>query len=530
MVKIVLLTVGLFLVKTSFAQPTVGLVLNSDSVSNGYTLFTPELNNFVYLIDNCGEVINEWEFNDHPGLTVYLLPNGNLLRAGIDSLQLRDWDNNVLWTIDKTTNNIKQNHDIEPLPNGNILCIVNEIFTAQQIIDEGRNPAMIGANFRMNKIVEIQPIGSNQMNIVWEWKFVDHLIQDFDAAKSNYGVVADHPELLDINFDNQQNVDYTHLNGIDYNADLDQILLSARHVSELFIIDHSTTTAQAASNSGGNSNKGGDFIWRWGNPAVYRAGTLADQKLNWQHDGKWVEASCPDAGKISVFNNLGNGIDLLSSIHLIDPPVNGFGYDTLNGQFLPQDYDWSWQGSVLGHDVYESKKSSVIQTPNGNMQFCQNSIGQIAEVTKAGTLVWVYNNPSGSALLNQGDAVPVNENVMFRAEKYGTDYAGFVGRDLSQKGLIEDQNTLSTECRYAALTPTSLTATWLIINPVSDAILHFSESIKSEKLIVLDATGKTLYQRLNFQGEQLDLGLSSGIYFLNIQQGNQLIVRRFVVL
>lgn len=529
MSKILLVLIGLLVVKTSFAQPTVGLVLNSDSVSNGYTLFTPELNNFVYLIDNCGEVINQWEFDEHPGLTVYLLPNGNLLRAGIDSLQLRDWDNNVLWTIDKSTNNIRQNHDIEPLPNGNILCIVNEVFTTQSIIDEGRDPAAIGANFRMNKIVEIQPVGTNQVNIVWEWKFSDHLIQDFDPTKNNYGVVADHPELLDLNYDNQQDVDYTHLNGVDYNADLDQILISARHVSELYIIDHSTTTAEAASHSGGNSTKGGDFIWRWGNPAVYRAGTIADQKLNWQHDGKWVESSCPDAGKISVFNNLGNGVDLASSIHLIDPVVNGFTYDTLNEKFLPLDYDWSWQGSVLGHVVYESKKSGVIQTPNGNMQFCQNSIGQIAEVTKAGTIVWVYNNPSGSALLNQGDAVPVNENVMFRAEKYAVDYPGFNGRDLSQKGLIEDQNVLSAACSSVGLDESSQNS-WVLINPVSEGILQFSEIITSEHISVVDATGKILYQQSQFQGEKLHVPLSSGVYFLHIQQGDQLVVKQVVVL
>ena len=35
--------------------------------------------------------------------------------------------------------------------------------------------------------------------IVWEWHLSDHLIQDFDAKKSNYGKPGDHPELLDFN-------------------------------------------------------------------------------------------------------------------------------------------------------------------------------------------------------------------------------------------------------------------------------------------------------------------------------------------
>src|SRR5207248_2769403 len=36
--------------------------------------------------------------------------------------------------------------------------------------------------------------------IVWEWHAWDHLIQEFDPQKANYGVVADHPERVDINF------------------------------------------------------------------------------------------------------------------------------------------------------------------------------------------------------------------------------------------------------------------------------------------------------------------------------------------
>ncbi|MFT5802699.1 MAG: hypothetical protein ACI956_002520 [Nonlabens sp.] len=36
---------------------------------------------------------------------------------------------------------------------------------------------------------------------------------------------------------------------------MDQIALSVRKMSEVIIIDHSTTTAEAASHNGGNSGK-----------------------------------------------------------------------------------------------------------------------------------------------------------------------------------------------------------------------------------------------------------------------------------
>jgi len=51
-----------------------------------------------------------------------------------------------------------------------------------------------------------------------------HLIQDYDPLKENYGVVMDHPELIDINFVSQHTImisDWTHVSSVDYNENLD---------------------------------------------------------------------------------------------------------------------------------------------------------------------------------------------------------------------------------------------------------------------------------------------------------------------
>ena len=259
--------------------PSIGLLHTDAGASPGYTLFTPEQNSNVYLINNCGELVNQWEFSEQPGSTCYLLENGNLLRAGRDSIEIRDWDSNLIWSYATTENGLAQHHDIHPMPNGNFLCLLTDQYTNHDITIEGRDPANTDIFFKLDKIIELEPIGQNDANIVWEWKFVDHLIQDFDNTKENFGIVEDYPELLDINFDNGQNKDWTHVNAIEYNAELDQILLTARHLSEIYIIDHSTTIEEAASHTGGDSNKGGDFLWRWGNPQVYRQGTSDNQKL-----------------------------------------------------------------------------------------------------------------------------------------------------------------------------------------------------------------------------------------------------------
>jgi hypothetical protein len=59
---------------------------------------------------------------------------------------------------------------------------------------------------------------------------------------------------------------WNHMNSIDYNPTFDQIAMSVRGNSEVWIIDHSTTTAQAKGHTGGKYGKGGDLLYRYGNP------------------------------------------------------------------------------------------------------------------------------------------------------------------------------------------------------------------------------------------------------------------------
>ena len=140
--------------------------------------------------------------------------------------------------------------------------------------------------------------------MVWRWRVWDHLIQDYDATKANYGNVAANPRLIDADgTESRIPAFWNHMNSIDYNAALDQIMLSVRGNSEVWIIDHSTTTAEAAAHTGGKSGKGGDLLYRWGNPKAYGAGTQSDQELYQQHDAEWVSTGYPGAGNITVFNN-----------------------------------------------------------------------------------------------------------------------------------------------------------------------------------------------------------------------------------
>ncbi len=291
----------------------------------------------TYLIDNCGREVHSWTSSYNPALAVYLLENGELLRicrvtypALGGRLEKLDWDGQVVWSYEFPSDNYYLHHDIEPLPNGNILITSYDVHTTAEAIIEGRDPSLLDNELWSESIIEIEPVGSNAINIVWEWHAWDHLVQDFSFTSNNYGVVANHPELLNINYfvslGANANVDWLHINSVDYNPDLDQIALSSRNISEVLIIDHSTTTAEASSHTGGIYGRGGDILYRFGNPEAYNRGGPDDRLLFFQHDAQWIPEGTRDENKLIVFNN--KFTDVASAVHVFDPPIDSPGYYT----------------------------------------------------------------------------------------------------------------------------------------------------------------------------------------------------------
>ena len=42
---------------------------------------------------------------------------------------------------------------------------------------------------------------------------------------------------------------------------------------KFILVDHNSTTTEASGHTGGARGKGGDFLWRWGNPmCIYNRG------------------------------------------------------------------------------------------------------------------------------------------------------------------------------------------------------------------------------------------------------------------
>lgn len=419
-----------------------GLIRNDPGAFPGYTLYSPLRGSETLLLNMQGEVVHKWTSEHHPSNCAYILPNGDLLRAGkvLDNevfgnrgpsggrVERFDWEGNRTWHYVYSSDHFHQHHDIEPLPNGNVLILAWERKTKAEAIAAGRKPDTVSdRGIFPDTVVEVKQTGPESGEIVWYWSAWDHLIQDHDETKANFGDVAAHPEKLDINLNPRPRPDWMHTNSIDYNPELDQIVLSPRSFNELIVIDHSTSAQEAASSEGGRAGKGGDILYRWGNPDNYRAGTPADRKLFQQHDPRWVQAGQPGAGNLTIYNNGSNRpAGQYSTIDEITPPLNADGsYRIEAGKaFGPAAPTWTYQ-APNPTDFYSSFISGAERLPNGNTLICSGADGIFFEVTRKGKIVWQLNNP-----VTLPPVGPEGPHSVFRVTRYPADYPAFAGKNL----------------------------------------------------------------------------------------------------
>lgn len=379
-----------------------------------YTLYAIQNQTTAYLIDTNGTTYHTWTFSSSKktGYSSYLMPGGTLVRTvarqgnqlnggGMTGEVMKaDWNGTVLWDYVHSSSTYCLHHDICPMSNGNVLLISYEVKTAAQATQAGCSQNI---TIWSEKIIEVQPTGSTTGNIVWEWHVWDHLCQNYNATKDNYVTsIVMHPELININYNTSQ--DWLHMNGIDYNEDLDQIVISSHNLNELYVIDHSTTTAEAAGHTGGNSGKGGDILYRWGNPAAYSAS--GTNVYHVPHDAHWVSKGCPNENYLVVFNN--NGISMSqSTIDLINPPYDGYNYSITPGSaFAPSTY--TIRQNCSGHSNNESNSQ---QLPNGNMLICMFQSGYIYETNPAGTTIWSKSLSGGCSQAFRYSACYVNGTI-----------------------------------------------------------------------------------------------------------------------
>ena len=410
-----------------------GVRVNKPTNMPGYVLFTPFLSDITYLVDREGRVVHVWKSDFAPG-SEYLLEDGHLMR-GVrlpevprfsgggqgGRIEKLSWDGELTWFFELADESRLLHHDFQPMPNGNILAIAWEAKQPEEAQAAGRAPELIPrAGLWPDLIIEIQPTAEGG-DIVWEWHAWDHMIQSQDASMRNYGEPRDHPRKIDINAGpplptlsaeelnhlkatNRQpgsatledrGSDMFHSNAIDYNATLDQIVISVRSLSEIWIIDHDTTTQAAA-------GPAGDLLFRWGSPKAYGYEMSESAGLGHQHDIRWIPEGYPGAGNLMAFSNgVTDASPPYSEVVEFVPPVDDNGrYPLGTGQpFGPDQAAWTYSDNGF----FSPFVSGAHRMSNGNTLVTFGPQGRFVEVTPAGEIVWEYWTPySGEVRMPDG--------------------------------------------------------------------------------------------------------------------------------
>ena len=409
----------------------------------GHMLYTPGgggSSNTTYYKDWNGNTVNTWSHGTGPASMPYFFPspeggvenallyypcrstNPTMNSGGVGGrVDILNWDGEILYRYNISSNLNQHHHDIAVLPNGNFIVVAWERLYA----DEWQALGRTSVNNNLNQMwatafYEIQPTLDGRTEsidnfdaVVWEWHITDHLIQDVDPSLDNYGVISEHPELFDVNCGTvgsnggpggQVNGDWIHVNALDYNADLDQLAFSSRHMGEIFIIDHSTTTEEAAGHTGGNSGKGGDFLYRWGGPGNYDRGNNSDNILDAQHGVNWIPEGYPGAGNLILFNNYHSGNN--AAVLEIETPIQDDGSYELIGNNPYGPDSWSW---IYNTNISSNMQSGAFRMPNGNTFITEAEDARIIEVTSSGQIVYDYSWPG-------------NTSIIARAMKYAPEF------------------------------------------------------------------------------------------------------------
>lgn len=479
-------------------RPT-GLIRREGGACEGLTLVSAISLQETHLIDLNGEVVHTWKSDVPLGNVAYLLSDGSLMRAGKQGgnevfrgggeggrIQRLNTAGEVVWDFAWSTKEHLHHHDIEVLPNGNVLFLSWEHKTREEAIAAGRDPRFLkGETFWPDAVYELKPVLPDSGVIVWEWHVWDHLIQDRDEASLNFGVVEEHPELVDINADWMRfevkadpqadqaqmdqlralgyvggppagappgggpgggpgdqrgdsrgrgpgmgamgggGADWMHTNAISYHPEFDQILLSVKHLNEIWVLDHSTTTAEARGHSGGKYKKGGDLLYRWGNPIAYRGGAPDMRQLFEQHNAHWIPRDRPGAGHVLLFNNgaprEGRAWSSVDEIALPCDAEGNYASPREDGLLLPEKALWSYTAPKK-EDLFSSFISGAQRLMNGNTLICEGEKRRLLEVTSEGEVVWEWVMPPVKGGVERGGRGP--RGGLFRAERLAPDHPG----------------------------------------------------------------------------------------------------------
>ena len=503
---------------------------------DGFALFNSSGSSTTKLIDKNLNIVHEWNTTTDCNYTVLLKKNGNLVRGtkysgnilngAADGGRVQELapDGSIVWDFIYSDANHLSHHDMT-LIGDNVLLTAWEVKSATEVSAAGYTGNIGNAGKWPTHFIELEPDGNGGANIVWEWHIWDHLCQDVDPNKPNYVTnISEHPHLIDINMIQNSGGgpgggggDWFHVNGVDYNEELDQIVFSSRFSSEIYIIDHSTTTQEAAGSTGGNSGMGGDILYRWGNPSNY--GMPGAQIITSAvHDSRWIENDGrPNGGFLQIFNNCGNGCtgggpnsQANSTIDGIETP-----WDPLTKTYTRN------AGQPFGPSSYTTRYE------------CQySSGGQSASNRMSNGNIFVNASGSGAGVMYEVDGI--TEQIVWGP--YPSDSQKGFRYECDYPGIIALKNWLSdtTTCSFPSNDNFIDEENKFIIYPnpssydINIDLALFNQQI--EGLFIYDMFGKIVFSQEHFFNNNFSFtldGLKRGIYTVNILTSSNLYTKHF---
>jgi len=429
--------------------PTGVLKYDAEKSYGGYTLFSPMIGSTSsYLIDVEGNIVHEWKCKGAPGLYAELLANGNLLRAeqADQTAQLKkaglykkwgqkkycaiggaggvlreyDWEGNVVWEYTMSTPFKEiQHHTFHRMPNGNTLLLGWEFMSKEDAVKAGRDPKAIPDFMPKNKgikhngfwndfVREVDPKGKT----VWEWRVTDHLGKGPKKWDFNYQLPRPVGDLYHY-------YDWSHFNTVNYIPKTDTIVLNSRNFGEFYLINHKT----------------GELEYRWGNPTAYDSKA---KKPGWYDNGdqKLWGSHCATPlknGNVLIFDNGSERPEFRRSRAVEVNPKTG-------------KVVWEFMAEHT-NSFFSNRQGGVQRLDNGNTLICSTHGGHVIEVTPKGDIAWEFISPFSAGhkkcVLSNKDALPRKTthtdgmmNMIHRAFRYGPDYSGLKGKDLTPQGYV----------------------------------------------------------------------------------------------
>lgn len=576
----------------SFMTKTETKYWDAANAYNGYTLFGTR--GTTYLIDMEGKVVHTWNIGTNPRFT----EGGTLLDAAggdpshSNTWKELDWNGNIVWQYTESRSGYWPHHDFVKIFNPKLgdstfLYIANKDLTSQQCLDAGCSTSNTYTNPQMDAIVEVDMQG----NIIWEWCFFNHVVQDLYSSKPTYGVVQNNPGKIDLNIPgNPVQKDWNHCNSLDYNQDKDLIVINSVH-GEFYVIDHGNTFIPNDADSSITlaASTAGDFLYRFGDPAKYDQGLPPSVSTNWEkassghkqiggaHNIQWIKPGLPGAGNFLVFNNAENLFELTPQSYIVEinpylnsagtttssfvnPPLAGYNIvNSPNSNLMKEKKNVSKQivwtySSKNNTSFYSTIGSGAQRLSNGNTLVCSMNDGHFFEVKPSDTsIVWEYINPMTRDGIKKVkmDNYPTYNGV-FRAYRYTSDHPALTGHDLTSGNTItgdtpdyfvpadlltkvnDNKNYIKPEDLINKNYPNPFNSTTTIEFDVDDS--------KQLSISILDNSGnfvKELADKTFTKGKQTiewdgtnenGTKVSSGTYFYVIKTDNQQVSKKLILI